>query len=259
MEKTDLSEEEIQSIVDEIPSSDETHADSTDYGKKLLETAEKSLSELGFSRIILGEGEPYTDQAGNTHYSFQRQITGRESVAKIIIPPSGVKEEYFGLEDVEVEKLDDCGYKGLSEAAYLQRKIRLILQLSGSIPISKYLADKLQVILNTADVIEEDIKKIFAAPVQEQARNTSDERIEKFWAAFFDVPKITGADGRKVILRNWNDFPKGTDIRTIWDWFGRRHSKGINYLIENQDKIYLSYQKEKNSADYVDEKWLSER
>lgn len=58
-----------------------------------------------------------------------------------------------------------------------------------------------------------------------------DEEIEWIWDEFEDVLFIEEENGRLVLAANWRDFEAGIDRETIWHWFDKQHSKGINWLL----------------------------
>lgn len=68
----------------------------------------------------------------------------------------------------------------------------------------------------------------------ETLRDMVDEALEREWDELEDIPF---SEDKKGVLRldaNWHEFPKGTPRETVWDWFDRHHSKGINYLLNER-------------------------
>jgi hypothetical protein len=59
-----------------------------------------------------------------------------------------------------------------------------------------------------------------------------DTQLEKLWKQFGDVPM--NPDTEKM-EEPFMDFPAGTDREEIWHWFDERHSKGVAYLLCNED------------------------
>lgn len=59
-----------------------------------------------------------------------------------------------------------------------------------------------------------------------------DTQLEKLWKQFGDIPM--NPDTEKM-EESFMDFPAGTDREEIWHWFDERHSKGVAYLLCNED------------------------
>lgn len=79
-----------------------------------------------------------------------------------------------------------------------------------------------------------------------------DEQIEKLWEEFEDVLFVEGNDlyeednekyedwkdsSTLVLASEWNGFDAGTDRETIWCWFNKQHSKGVNWLINEYEPL----------------------
>ena len=71
-----------------------------------------------------------------------------------------------------------------------------------------------------------------------------DEELEKLWAELEDVPMNPETEELEGHFLNWGP---GVDRDEIWQWFDKRHSKGIAYLLYGNavdrtgDMIYLAY------------------
>ena len=80
----------------------------------------------------------------------------------------------------------------------------------------------------------------------------SDKELEKLWEEFEDVLFIEGNDlyeednekyedwkdsSTLVLASKWNEFDVGTDRETIWNWFNRHHSKGVNWLMNEYEPM----------------------
>ena len=59
-----------------------------------------------------------------------------------------------------------------------------------------------------------------------------DALLEELWKQFGDVPMDPSTETMEAPFL---DFPAGTSRVDIWRWFDERHSKGIAYLIYNED------------------------
>lgn len=59
-----------------------------------------------------------------------------------------------------------------------------------------------------------------------------DALLEELWKRFGDVPMDPSTETMEAPFL---DFPAGTSRVDIWRWFDERHSKGIAYLIYNED------------------------
>ena len=81
---------------------------------------------------------------------------------------------------------------------------------------------------------------------------SKDKQIEKLWEEFEDVLFIEGNDlyeednekyedwkdsSTLVLASEWNGFDTGTDRETIWTWFNKQHSKGINWLMNEYEPM----------------------
>lgn len=76
---------------------------------------------------------------------------------------------------------------------------------------------------NDADKIETNCNEIL------------DLLTEKLWDEFEDVLFVETENGTLVLHSEWNGFDAGTDRDTIWHWFDKMHSKGINWLLNGID------------------------
>ena len=59
-----------------------------------------------------------------------------------------------------------------------------------------------------------------------------DALLEELWKQFGDVPMDPSTETMEAPFL---DFPAGTSRVDIWHWFDERHSKGIAYLLYNED------------------------
>lgn len=59
-----------------------------------------------------------------------------------------------------------------------------------------------------------------------------DALLEELWKRFEDVPMDPSTETMEAPFL---DFPAGTSRVDIWHWFDERHSKGIAYLLYNED------------------------
>lgn len=59
-----------------------------------------------------------------------------------------------------------------------------------------------------------------------------DALLEELWKQFGDVPMDPSTETMEAPFL---DFPAGTSRVDIWRWFDERHSKGIAYLLYNED------------------------
>ena len=59
-----------------------------------------------------------------------------------------------------------------------------------------------------------------------------DALLEELWKRFGDVPMDPSTETMEAPFL---DFPAGTSRVDIWRWFDERHSKGIAYLLYNED------------------------
>ena len=59
-----------------------------------------------------------------------------------------------------------------------------------------------------------------------------DALLEELWKRFGDVPMDPSTETMEAPFL---DFPAGTSRVDIWHWFDERHSKGIAYLIYNEE------------------------
>lgn len=59
-----------------------------------------------------------------------------------------------------------------------------------------------------------------------------DALLEELWKRFGDVPMDPSTETMEAPFL---DFPAGTSRVDIWHWFDERHSKGIAYLLYNED------------------------
>lgn len=57
-----------------------------------------------------------------------------------------------------------------------------------------------------------------------------DAILEDLWDEFLNTPLDTD---REIIEDDFLDFPHGTKLEEIWDWFDQRYSKGVYYLLYN--------------------------
>lgn len=61
--------------------------------------------------------------------------------------------------------------------------------------------------------------------------DVNDVEVEKLWDEFEDVLFVEEENGTLVLASDWQGWWKGTDRETIWKWFDKHHSKGINWLL----------------------------
>lgn len=61
-------------------------------------------------------------------------------------------------------------------------------------------------------------------------RKYNDKEIEELWNAFENVLFVE-EDGTLVLDSEWNGFNAGTDRETIWKWFDKQYSKGVDWLL----------------------------
>lgn len=84
-----------------------------------------------------------------------------------------------------------------------------------------------------------EIKKILpdlieyhtAYEIESKCNEITDLFVEKLWEEFEDVLFVEEENGTLVLNSEWNGFDVGTDRETIWHWFDKQHSKGINWLL----------------------------
>ncbi len=84
-----------------------------------------------------------------------------------------------------------------------------------------------------------EIKKILpdlieyhaADEIESKCNEISDLIVESLWEKFEDVLFVEEENGILVLNSEWNGFDAGTDRETIWRWFNKQHSKGINWLL----------------------------
>lgn len=60
----------------------------------------------------------------------------------------------------------------------------------------------------------------------------TDEDMERLWIEFEDVTTVENDYGQLVINSKWKQFPAGTEVEDIWEWFDNHYSKGVGYLME---------------------------
>lgn len=69
-----------------------------------------------------------------------------------------------------------------------------------------------------------------------------DRELEELWNEFEDVTCVEAKDFYAddedykddislVLASDWNDFPAGTSVESVWHWFDERHSKGVGWLL----------------------------
>lgn len=62
-----------------------------------------------------------------------------------------------------------------------------------------------------------------------------DRELETLWEQFADIPMDPKTE---CIESDFLDFPAGTHREEIWDFFDKRHSKGVHYLLyDREEKI----------------------
>ena len=84
-----------------------------------------------------------------------------------------------------------------------------------------------------------EIKKILpdlieyhaADEIENICNEITDLVTESLWEEFEDVLFIEEENGTLGLASDWNEFEAGTDRETIWHWFDKQHSKGINWLL----------------------------
>ncbi|WP_394885023.1 hypothetical protein [Clostridium butyricum] len=60
----------------------------------------------------------------------------------------------------------------------------------------------------------------------------TDKEIEELWRELEDVTTIENEDGELILNSDWFIFSKGTESSEIWEWFNRKHTNGLRYLVE---------------------------
>lgn len=69
--------------------------------------------------------------------------------------------------------------------------------------------------------------------------NLNDELLENMWKQLEDIPCDEDQDSSVGLrlAKSWWRFRKGTDIMDVWDFFNRRHSKGIIHLLYELETV----------------------
>lgn len=94
------------------------------------------------------------------------------------------------------------------------------------------LIEKLQEKTNEIKKILPDLIEYHAADeIENKCNEITDVLAEKLWEEFEDVLFVEEESGTLVLSSEWNGFNAGTDRETIWRWFDKQHSKGINWLL----------------------------
>ena len=82
--------------------------------------------------------------------------------------------------------------------------------------------------------MKQEFQEWIGGKFMETLRDMVDEALEREWDELEDVPFSEDKKGMLRLDANWHEFPKGTPQETVWAWFDRHHSKGINYLLNER-------------------------
>lgn len=63
----------------------------------------------------------------------------------------------------------------------------------------------------------------------------NDTEIEKLWEELEDI--LT--DENDCLAVDWQGWNKGTDKNDIWHWFDEHHSKGVGWLINEYEPVWV--------------------
>lgn len=86
------------------------------------------------------------------------------------------------------------------------------------------------VLTKLADALPELGIDVFVE-LDEEEEITEDKEIEALWDELENVPLVRV----DYLGTDWGSFPKGTPLKEIWDWFNRKHSKGLPYLLSKYE------------------------
>lgn len=63
----------------------------------------------------------------------------------------------------------------------------------------------------------------------------TDKEVEALWEQLEDVPVYENEKAELCLDVDWQSWPKGTDVDTIWHWFDQHHSKGVGWLMNEYE------------------------
>jgi len=119
--------------------------------------------------------------------------------------------------------------------------------------IIRYAADKDKLSLSDANFDVREYASKHHKEIMEYTQTLLDNQLEQLWDELGDVAVCTGQElyesdpvkyedyqyGQSLVIDSeWNGFPIGTDLESIWYWFDERHSKGVGWLMNEYEPEY---------------------